>query len=83
MLAKDPQQRYQTMTEVLAALDLCVPRSVAAPLVQMAASEDTRFNTLLQEIEIEPRKSESRRKPGNLPPSVPETDSLAVERRAA
>jgi formylglycine-generating enzyme required for sulfatase activity/serine/threonine protein kinase len=51
MLAKNPRERFQTAAELVEALERCVSPSASAPKLSMAASEDSRLDLLLKDLD--------------------------------
>ncbi len=51
MVAKTPETRYQTMTEVIADLERCQAGPTTTPSVGTALGEDSRFNEFLRGLE--------------------------------
>ena len=57
MLAKTPETRYQSMTEVIAALDRCQGGAVSVPSFAVGPSEDSQLKAFLSGLETSPSLS--------------------------
>jgi formylglycine-generating enzyme required for sulfatase activity len=78
MVAKKPENRYQTMQALVAALEPCRSGTVVGPAVQTAVEEDSKFDEFLRGL-----ASASRHRPSRGRPSTPAARLAVVTQETA